>query len=117
MPKNNIRDNFAQKLRDLVSKSGKSQRDICADLNVSASTFNEWMQGKKYPRPENVAKIASYFNYNQLGEQPIHDGFEKSTDDDGLSDKQRQLIAFAITVPDDKADLVLKIIRSIMEAD
>lgn len=61
MKANVIRDEFAKNLRTLVEKSGKSQRSISAELDISATTFNEWMQGHKYPRPENMIKLASYF--------------------------------------------------------
>lgn len=40
---------------------------------------------------------------------------EKSTADDGLSENVKALIDFAKTVPDDKAELVLKLMRTIVE--
>jgi transcriptional regulator with XRE-family HTH domain len=37
--------------------------------------------------------------------------------DDGLSEGQKALIEFAKTVPEDKVELVLKLMRTILEAD
>lgn len=43
---------------------------------------------------------------------------EKPTvQDDGLSENMRKLIEFAKTVPEDKAALVLQVMKSIVEAD
>ena len=42
---------------------------------------------------------------------------EKPIEDDGLSDNQKALMQFVKSVPDDKAAMILKVIRSIVEAD
>ena len=42
---------------------------------------------------------------------------EKPTADDRLSENMKQLIDFVQTVPEDKIDLVLKVMKSIVEAD
>lgn len=42
---------------------------------------------------------------------------EKTATDDGLSDAQRALIQFARTVPEEKAELILRVMRSILEDD
>jgi hypothetical protein len=42
---------------------------------------------------------------------------EKPTEDDGLSENVKALIGFAKTVPEDKVDLVLKLMRTIVEGD
>ena len=38
-------------------------------------------------------------------------------EDDGLTENQRLLMQFARTVPDDKADMILRVMKSIVEAD
>lgn len=42
---------------------------------------------------------------------------EKPTEYDGFSDNKKLLIDFAKSVPDDKAAMILKVIRSIVEDD
>ena len=43
---------------------------------------------------------------------------EKPTDeDDGLTENQRKLMQFAKSVPDEKAEMILRVIRSIVESD
>jgi len=42
---------------------------------------------------------------------------EKPIEDDGLSENARALIEFAKSVPEDKAAMILKVMKSIVEAD
>ena len=42
---------------------------------------------------------------------------EKPVIDDGLTEGQRKLIDFAKTVPEDKAEMILRVIQSIVESD
>ena len=62
-------------------------------------------------------KIASYFGVSVgylLGEEEKK---EKPAQEDELSENIKHLIDFVKTVPDDKVELVLKVMKSIVEAD
>lgn len=52
---------FAQNLNRMLNKYGKSQADIVAYMNTTASTVSDWCNGKKYPRVDKVQKLADYF--------------------------------------------------------
>ena len=43
-------DNFEKYMR----MSGKNQKEIAADVGVSAPTVNDWLKGKKMPKMQNV---------------------------------------------------------------
>jgi transcriptional regulator with XRE-family HTH domain len=63
-------------------------------------------------------KIAAYLGVSVgylLGEEEKEK--KPTIDDDELSDNMKKLIEFARSVPDDKIDLVLKVMKSIVEAD
>jgi transcriptional regulator with XRE-family HTH domain len=92
---------------------------MCLDLGLSKSTLSDIKSGrKKGVSTATAQKIAGYFNVTVgylLGEE---DEKEKPTvQDDGLTENQRILMEFAKSVPDDKAEMILKVIRSIVEAD
>jgi len=53
---------FSKNLNYFLEKSGKSQKDVCEDLNFSSSTVSDWFSGKKYPRIETLQILADYFN-------------------------------------------------------
>ena len=57
----NNREIFSSNLRLLMSKAGKSRRDVCEAINVSYYTFTDWYKGKKYPRIEKMELLANYF--------------------------------------------------------
>lgn len=72
---------------------------------------------KKGVNAETAQKLASYFDVSVgylLGEE---DKKEKPTEDDGLSENVKALIDFAKAVPEDKVELALKLMRTIVEDD
>jgi hypothetical protein len=63
-------------------------------------------------------KIASYFGVSVgylLGEEEKEE--KPTVKDDELSENIKMLVDFAKSVPDDKVELVLKVMKSIVEAD
>ena len=47
----------------------------------------------------------------------LNEDKEKSASEDGLSDNTKKLVEFVKSVPEDKAELVLRVLRSIVEDD
>jgi transcriptional regulator with XRE-family HTH domain len=63
-------------------------------------------------------KIAAYLGVSVgylLGEEEKEK--KPAVEDDELSDNMKKLIDFAKSVPEDKVELVLKVMKSIVEAD
>lgn len=52
---------FGNNLAYYVESSGKSQRELAEILGVAASTFNDWVKGKKYPRIDKIEMLANIF--------------------------------------------------------
>lgn len=59
--KSNSRITFAINLKYYMKHEGKRQKDISNDLGIANSLVSEWVKGKKYPRVENMRKLADYF--------------------------------------------------------
>ena len=108
-----------ERLTMLCEKRGIKGAQMCRDLGISKSLMTDLKSGrKKGVNAETAQKLSSYFNVSVgylLGEEDE----KKSTipEDDGLSEKRKALIEFAKSVPEEKADLVLKVIQSIVESD
>lgn len=51
---------FSQNLAKLVSKKG-NKSDLARYCEVSSTAITYWVQGAKFPSPENLDKIAAYF--------------------------------------------------------
>lgn len=52
---------FSKNLRNLMEKSGKTQKEVADVVGVAPPTFNEWLSGKKFPRIDKIQKLADYF--------------------------------------------------------
>ena len=104
-----------ERLDSLCNDRGIKGARMCRELGISKSLMTDLKSGrKKGVNADTAQKIASYFDVSVgylLG------GEEKSTVDDGLSENIKTLIDFVKTVPEDKAELVLRVMKSIVEDD
>ena len=107
-----------ERLFELCEKRGIKGAQMCRDLGISKSLMTDLKSGrKKGVNAETAQKLASYFNVSVgylLGEE---DKKEKPTEFDRLSEKQKLLIDFAKSVPEDKAEMILRVMKSIVEDD
>ena len=107
-----------ERLRFLCESRGVKGGRMCTDLGISKSLMTDLKSGrKKGVNADTAQKIASYFDVSVgylLGEEEKE---KKPTDDDRLSENVKRLVDFAKTVPDEKVDLVLKLMRTIVEDD
>lgn len=106
-----------ERLCSLCEDKGIKGGRMCTELGISKSLMTDLKSGrKKGVNAETAQKIASYFDVSVgylLGEEDE----KKPTDDDRLSENMKQLIDFVKNVPEEKAELVLKVMRTIVEGD
>lgn len=69
-------------LVDLLNKSGKKQIDITKQMGIPASTLTGYFKGTRLPAPENVEKLAKFFNVDK---SEIDPRFKTSTEDSSKS--------------------------------
>lgn len=106
---------FAKNLRRYLEKTGKTQKQLAAIVDVAQSTFNDWATGKKYPRIDKIEILANYFGIQKS--DLIEDKSEEPAEDDGASANRRALREFVELVPEDKAEMILRVMRTIVESD
>lgn len=104
---------FSRNLNYQMALNNRTRQDVAAALGISYFTVTSWVNGSKYPRMDKVEMLAKYFGCKKsdLIEE------KKTTENDGLTEGQRMLIDFAKSVPDDKAEMILRVMKSIVEAD
>lgn len=56
---------FGRNLKRFVDMSGKDRKEIATALGVPYSTLTDWMNGNKYPRINNLNKLAEYFGVSK----------------------------------------------------
>ena len=106
------------RIRELRKQHGITAKKLGEFLNVAESTISLYENGKRSPDYATLNRLADFFGVSVdyiLGREEKKT--EQPTEYDGLSEKQKTLIDFAKSVPEDKADMILKVIRSIVEAD
>jgi len=108
-----------ERLAELCERRGIKGAQMCRELGISKSLMTDLKSGrKKGVNAETAQKIASYFNVSVgylLGEESKKE--KPTVKDDGLTENQRKLMQFAKSVPDDKAEMILRVMKSIVEAD
>ena len=93
---------------------GLTQEELGSIVGVQKSAIAKYENGRVVNiKRSTLQKLAVALNLkgsDLIAEKP-------TADDDGLSENMRKLIQFAKTVPEDKAALVLQVMKSIVEAD
>jgi transcriptional regulator with XRE-family HTH domain len=111
-----------ERIIDLCEKKGVKGGKMCVDLGMSKGTLTDLKMGRQTGLSATKAqKIASYLGVSVgylLGEETEEtDKKEKPISYDGLSEKRKALIDFALSVPEDKAEMLLRVMKSIVEGD
>lgn len=53
---------FRDNLRRYISSRNLTQKDLAQAIEVSSSTLNDWVTGKKLPRMDKIDKLCSFFH-------------------------------------------------------
>lgn len=110
--------NLYNNIATLCEERGIKGAKLCNDIGMSKGILTDLKMGRRTGvNAVTAQKIASYFDVSVgylLGEEEKK---EKPTAEDELSENMKQLIDFVKTVPEDKQELALKLLRTIVEDD
>jgi transcriptional regulator with XRE-family HTH domain len=98
---------FSRNLLYYIERKDKTQREVAEAIGVSPSTFNEWVNAKKYPRIDKIEKLAIYFGIQKSN--LIED--KKPTDEQMLTDAEKHLLELFRHIPEEMQDVVLEMIQ------
>lgn len=120
-PKNSgfIMSTLYENLTALCKEKGIKGARMCTDLGISKSLMTDLKMGRRSGvNAETAQRIASYFGVSVgylLGKEGKD---EKPVErEEELPENVKLLVEFAKQVPEDKAKLILKIMRLIVEDD
>jgi len=106
------------RIRQLREAKKLTQEELARLLDTKRQTISKYEKGivTNIPsdRIEAMARILDTTPEYILGWDTEE---EKPASAAGLSENQKKLIDFAKTVPQDKADMILRVMRSIVESD
>ena len=78
------KDILAKNLRNYINMSGKDRKEIARALSIPYSTLTDWVNANKYPRIDNIEKMAAYFGVSKS--DLIEDFKQKQKDNDVMAD-------------------------------
>ena len=92
---------------------------MCTDIGMSKGILTDLKMGRQAGiSAVNAQKIASYFGVSVgylLGEEEKDAKKEQPVMADELSEKRKALMQFVMSVPDDKAEMILRVMKSILQ--
>ena len=110
--------NLYKRIAELCEEKKIKGATMCSEVGISKGLLTDLKMGRRTGVSAVTAqKIASYFGVSVgylLGEE---DKKEQPTKNDGLSEKRQMLMDFVMSVPEDKAETLLRVMKSIVEAD
>ena len=113
--------NLYDTILELCESRGIKGGKMCTDIGISKGLLTDLKMGRRTGVSAVTAqKIASYFNVSVgylLGEEEKDEKKEQPIEFDGLSEKRKALMQFAMSVPDDKADMILQVMKTILKND
>ena len=102
---------FAKNLLYYINKSGVTQRDVAEVVDVSPSTFNEWIKGKKYPRIDKIEKLANYFSIQKSDLIEEYTEKNNSPDKQELTEGEKLVLELFRKIPEDRQPEALELLQ------
>lgn len=110
--------NLATRVKQRREELGLSQEQVALRMGYSSRTSINKIENGRPCSQKIIARLAEALNVSIPYLMGWEDEEEKPTvQDDGLTENQRKLMDFAKSVPDDKAEMILRVMKSIVEAD
>lgn len=104
------------KIKEIRKAKKITAKQLAVQVNVAESTMSLYENGKREPDYNTLVKIADVLEVSTDYLLGIDTEKEKPTANDGeLSDNRKKLMEFASSVPEDKVDLLLRVMQSIVE--
>lgn len=106
---------------DLCESKGIKGGKLCTDLGISKGLLSDLKMGRRSGVSAVTAqKIAAYFGVSVgylLGEEDAAETKKEQTAFSDLPKSKQELMQFVQSVPEDKADMILRVMKSILESD
>ena len=120
-----MKDAFKDRLRQAMKLSGLKAADVCKKTGIPKSAMSYYLSGRSEPKADRLYLLCQALDVSEawmLGydvemERVLDENKKPIVQVEGLSENVQKLIQFAKTVPEDKAALVLQVMKSIVEAD
>lgn len=122
----NSKSSLKNRLYEAITIRGKKAVDLTRDLDIPKSAVSQYLSGKSQKMDSaRLYAIAKYLDvaepwllgYDVPMDRSAEAKKEQPTEYDGLSEKRKALMQFAMSVPEDKADMILQVMKTILKND
>lgn len=108
----------SERIKLLIKQSGKSYQELEKATGIKKSSLQRYATGVTAKIPLDVIeKLSKAFDVSQEYLMGWDEDKEKTTVTDGLSEEKKALIDFAYSVPEDKAAMILQVMKTILASD
>ena len=89
------KETMAKNIMYYLGKTGESQKELAEIVGVAASTFNDWVKAKKYPRIDKIEIMANHWRIlkSDLIEEKSKEHREMQQKNDIISDVTLRLLS------------------------
>ena len=119
MPIDDNKKIMAENIKYFMDKKGVTNQQLCDALGFKYTTFIDWIKGVTYPRIGKIEAMANYFGCEKS--DLIEDKKNKPAimidELKDFSESKLELMDFVKSVPDDKAERVLQVMKLILQND
>lgn len=110
--------NIGKRIMERRQQLGLTQEELAFRMGYKTkSAINKIELGVNDVSQSKVVKFAEALNTTIAYLMGWSEEEKKATEKVTLSDGQKQLMEFVATVPEDKAEMILRVMKSIVEAD
>ena len=109
---------LANRVRQRREELGLSQEDLALRMGYSSRTSVNKIENGRPCSQKIITRLSEALNVSipyLMGWEDEEQKKEQPIDFDGLSEKRRALIEFAMSVPEDKADMILQVMKTILK--
>ena len=102
---------MARNIKRYMERKGVTKQQVCDALGFKYTTFVDWINGVTYPR---IGKVEAMANYFGIQKSDLIEDKPTAEEGDGLTVSQRRLFEIAKELPDDKAEILLQLMKSML---
>lgn len=105
---------MARNIKRYMERKGVTKQQLCDTLGFKYTTFVDWINAVTYPR---IGKVEAMANYFGVQKSDLIEDKPTAGEGDGLTANQRKLYELATSLPEEKVDLLLQLVQSMLGSD
>lgn len=109
----------SSRLQEIMSNKGIKQAELARITGISRGAISNYVLGRYEPKSDIINKFATALNCSEMwlwGYDVPMEREEKSPQQIALSEHERVILNLLRRVPDDKREMVIQVIQTVLDA-